>query len=303
MEDLTRDNYEELAIRMNSTRYPERYNEIISKKCKIRYMLNQVGRASFKQESEYMRGGFFPLNIDYLEEIKKMGDGTGGFSVDELTSRIKALVYNAFKDGALFLKFDTTSFLNKPNVKLAAEELNQIRTGGPIDVQGNLLHYIFDKLVEYAGELNMVICIHTGVWGNINYKNPLLIYDVIERHPGVTFDVYHMGMPFLHECGFLGKNYPNAYLNMCWSYIVSEKMATRGLDEWLDYIPYNKIFAFGGDFAYMPENIWAHLKIAKECFATVFAKRIDDNKITLDEAKKAIKAMFYDNPARVYHLE
>jgi hypothetical protein len=70
----------------------------------------------------------------------------------------------------------------------------------------------------------------------------------------------------------------------------------------LDYVPVSKVFGFGGDFATMPENIWAHLQIARENFAEVFSARIARGRMDLDGAKQVLKLWMYDNPARVYRL-
>ena len=296
-DDLTKENYRELGERMMQTRRAGRYKEILQDRCHIQYMLNQVGEASFPDDP-YMRGGYFPLNIDYSKAI----DGFDGSMEDFVQAQINELRL-AKKKGAVLIKFDTTSFLHKPDRHAAEAEYTDAHKGGSLDQQGAFTAYLFDRLVAAAGELDIVVCIHTGVWGNINYKNPLLVYDVIERHPDVIFDVYHMGMPFVNECGFIGKNYPNAYLNMCWSHIVSEEMAAKGLDDWLGYVPYNKMFAFGGDFSSMPENIWAHLEMAKQNVCRAFARRIDAARIDYEGAEMAIRCMFYDNPVRVYKLK
>ena len=40
---------------------------------------------------------------------------------------------------------------------------------------------------------------------------------MLELHSEVVFDLFHGGWPFMGEFLFLGKNYPNVNLDMCWA--------------------------------------------------------------------------------------
>ena len=121
-------------------------------------------------------------------------------------------------------------------------------------------------------------------------------------YPGVKFDVYHMGMPYARQAAFLGKNYRNVYLNLCWSPIVSEEMFSNAISEWIDLVPVNKIFGFGGDFIYLPENIYTHLKLTKKLLSDIFAKKIYKGQISYEDTIFIIKRWMYHNPKEVYGL-
>lgn len=133
-------------------------------------------------------------------------------------------------------------------------------------------------------------------------KTPPWLFPVVQENPEIRFDIYHMGMPFTGECAFLGKNFPNVYLDLCWSHIVSPQMLVRSLNEWLDLVPLNKVLAFGGDHATLPVNVKTHLREAKENLSVVFARRVEDGALGLDEAVAILKRWFYDNPKEAYGL-
>jgi predicted TIM-barrel fold metal-dependent hydrolase len=112
-----------------------------------------------------------------------------------------------------------------------------------------------------------------------------------------------MGVPYVHECGFLGKNYPNVYLNLCWSHIIAPEMIVRAIAEMLDYVPTNKVFGFGGDFLYNPEQTWGALQIAKENLSEVFARKVERGMMGVDEAEEILRLWLYENPAKAYGLQ
>jgi predicted TIM-barrel fold metal-dependent hydrolase len=300
-DDLTESNYRELGERMRATRYEGRYKEILQDRCHVRYLLDQVGQTHFSEN--WMKGAYQAIMKIQDPDLKAFLAANPTGSMEDYLDTVKAEIRKAAAEGAVLTKYDASCFLVKPDREKAAEEFASIRAGkGPLGYGSPLSCWLFDGTLETVKECGMVAAVHTGVWGDINYKTPMLLFPAVERHPEVLFDIYHMGMPFVRECGFLGKNYANAYVNCCWSHIVSDRMAVSALDEWLDYVPVSKVFGFGGDFATMPENIWAHLQIARENFAEVFSARIARGRMDLDGAKQVLKLWMYDNPARVYRL-
>lgn len=302
VEDLTDANYREIGEQMRATRYAGRYREILMERCKIKYMLNQAGKAGYP--NAWMKGCFQVVNKIHQADLKQFFEKQPHGSMEDYLASIVDEMMTAVANGAVLAKYDASSFLTLPDREKAREEFLAIQSGkAELRHGGVLACWLYEQTLEVVRETGIVAAVHTGVWGDINQKTPLLLFPVVERHPEVVFDIYHMGMPFVRECGFLGKNHGNAYLNLCWSHIVSERMTVSALDEWLDYIPTNKVFGFGGDFVTMPENIWAHLQIARENLAEVFSNRISREHMDLDDAKQILKGWMHDNPIRVYRLE
>jgi len=120
-------------------------------------------------------------------------------------------------------------------------------------------------------------------------------------HPDTRFDLYHMGMPYVRETAIMGKNFPNVWLNLCWSHIISPKMTMSALDEWIDLVPVNKIIAFGGDYKNV-ENVYGHLVMARENIAKVLGRRVEEGLLTENGAIEIAQEWFYDNPKGLYEL-
>ncbi len=302
MDDITEENYMQLGEKMRATRYPGRYKEILQDRCHIKYMLNQANIYGYP-EGDFMKGSISLVNTVTTTGLRKYKKDHPRATIDDYLNSMQEEFNIARRNGSILAKFDASCFISVPDRRKAEEAFARLDTTSIFLYQSDLAGYLFDRMIDMATHEGMVICIHTGVWGNINLKNPELLYPVVERHPKSTFDIYHMGMPYVHECGFLGKNYPNVYLNLTWSHIVSPRMAVEALDQWLDYVPLNKISAFGGDFISMPELIWAHLEIAKRNLAEVFSRRIMRGQMTMEQSKQILKMWFYDNPARIYGLD
>ena len=115
-------------------------------------------------------------------------------------------------------------------------------------------------------------------------------------------DLYHLGIPNVRETLQIVKNFPNAYLNLCWAHIVASDMVVQTLKEAIDMVPLNKIFAFGADYIHFVEKVYGHLHMARENIAIVLGDRVQRNLMDLDEAKHILRAWFYDNPKKFYGL-
>ncbi len=302
MDDITDENFMKLGEKMRATRYPGRYQEILKDRCHIKYILNQANIYGYP-EGDLMKGSIFLLSIVTTEGIQKYRRANPQATIDEYLAYMQEEIHKARLAGSVLAKFDASCFIFPPDREKAEAAFKNFDSTSVFVNQSDLAGYLFDRMIDIATGEDLVICIHTGVWGNINIKNPELIYPVVERHPKSIFDIYHMGMPYVNECGFLGKNYSNVYLNLTWSHIVSSRMTIEALDQWLDYVPLNKISAFGGDFITMPELVWAHLEIAKRNLAEVFSRRIIRGQLTMEQSKQILKMWFYDNPARIYGLD
>lgn len=300
IDDIDDTNYLLIGELLNRNKYPGHYQKILKEKCHIEYILNQTERACY--EDSYMKGSISIAARHFWKEVPNLAKTNPTLSLDEYLETVKNDMLAAKTAGAVLAKFDASCFLSRPDRAVALVEFDDLKNYGKIQYNSCLSAYFYDQCLEYCKECDLIAAVHTGVWYDINEKNPELLFPVVQRHPDVIFDIYHMGMPYVRECVYLGKNFQNVYLNLCWSHIVSDEMTRHALNEWMDILPTNKVFGFGGDFSTIPENIWAHLQLAKENISHVLAQRIVRQKLDLDEAKQILKMWLYDNPKRVYRL-
>jgi len=161
-----------------------------------------------------------------------------------------------------------------------------------------------ERQFEQAARHEMIVAVHAGMWGDFTQLDAKLMIEYFMRHKETTFDLYHLSFPSLHDAVIIGKNFGNVYLNLCWTHIMSPTLARQGMRELLDFVPVNKVFAFGGDYhAPAVDKVVGHLRMAQENVSAVLAERVTDGLMSIDEALVVARKWFLDNPRRVYGLE
>jgi predicted TIM-barrel fold metal-dependent hydrolase len=114
-----------------------------------------------------------------------------------------------------------------------------------------LADYLFHRLMERADEDDLPVQIHTGYlagnWGSLNSTKASYLIPIFEKYRRVRFDIMHASWPWTSELGAIAKNYPNVYPDLCWAWAMNPTQSERALSEWLDGVPFNKIFGYGAD--------------------------------------------------------
>lgn len=166
--------------------------------------------------------------------------------------------------------------------------------------------YIAHAIFRWANEQKLLLQVHTGYQeGNDGYfpdADPSHLIRVILQYPDIRFDLFHMGFPYQSKIGAMGKKFPNVYLNLCWMHILSPIVTQNTLHEWIQQVPLNKIFAFGGDCLFY-DGVVGHLELAKRCVANVLTAKVQEGFWVWKEAEKAAQMLFYLNPKKCYQME
>ena len=168
-----------------------------------------------------------------------------------------------------------------------------------------LQNFLVHESVRFAEEHDLVYQIHTGLQAGytnrISDSRPSHLVDLVSEYHRVKFVLFHGGFPWGREWGVLGRNFPNIYLDLCWMHIISPATTVQMLDEWLDYVPSNKILGFGGDLK-LVESIHGHLEIARDNIARTLARKVVRGDYDIPTALEIARRMLFDNPNRVFGL-
>ena len=168
-------------------------------------------------------------------------------------------------------------------------------------LQDYMMHYMMDL----ANKRNVVIQFHTGLLGGngneIYNSDPASLTNLFLEYPDVVFDIFHIGYPYEHTLSALAKMFPNVFIDMCWSHIISPEACINILSEWIDTIPLNKICAFGGDYTFI-DGVCGHLQLAKLNVSKALTKKIKDGTIDIDRSFEIAKLLFYENPMNIFKL-
>ncbi len=303
-DDISDETYRPLSERMQYENTPGIYQRILRQKCHIRVALTQAGRTDYDDD---LLVPLMPLDtygmVASREDIEKKATrfNMEVRSLEDYLAVAREGVAQLKTEGSVGLK--TASRPNAAVNRQAAEEIFESILAG--EQGGNtqpLRDFLMHEMFEIAADLDMVVAVHTGMWGDFRTLDPKHFIPIFPQHPRTRFDVYHMGMPWVRETGVIGKNFPNVWLNICWCHIISQKMTCSALDEYIDMVPMNKIIGFGGDYGRPVEKVYGHLLMAIEDIAAVLGGRIDRGLMGFDEAVSIANKWLYENPKELYKL-
>ncbi|MCL2814781.1 MAG: amidohydrolase [Oscillospiraceae bacterium] len=164
-----------------------------------------------------------------------------------------------------------------------------------------LFHYALRKAAKY----DLPVQIHTGhmagIRNDIVKTNAAHLTSAIELHEDVRFDLFHGNWPYMDEYLYLGKNYPNVYLNLCWAQSIDPLYCVEFMKRAVMTVPHSKIFAFGGDTG-MIEWAAGYLSQAKDNVACALSELSDSGWLGCGEAKQIGLDWFFNNPNEFYKL-
>ncbi len=163
--------------------------------------------------------------------------------------------------------------------------------------------HMFHHLLGLASDSGLPVQVHTGLHaGNGNFvenSRPTHLTNLFFLYPQLQFDLFHMGYPYQGEAAAIAKMFPNVHVDLCWAHVISPSASRRALHEFLDTVPANKIFAFGGDYRY-PELTYAHARIARRNVARVLAEMVAEGSCTEDESLELARMLLHDNPDALF---
>ncbi len=165
--------------------------------------------------------------------------------------------------------------------------------------------WLFNHFMRLACEYGLPVQIHTGhmagTGNDIVKTNAVYLTSLLELHQDVKFDLFHGNWPYMDEYLFLGKNYPNVWLDLCWVQLIDPVYCVEFLKRAIVTVPQNKIIAFGGD-AGAPEWTAGYLTMARDNVAVALSEMVDTGWINMGEARKLAADWFFNNPNELFGL-
>ena len=186
--------------------------------------------------------------------------------------------------------------------KLSGKELNAKE-------KKTLEDHLFWYAVDKATENKLPVKLHTGYYAGQNYmplsrlkNNPASATDLCRAAPQTNFVFMHIAYPYYEEMISVAKHYTNAYIDMCWAWIINPIAAKDFLKKYLVTAPANKVLTFGGD--YIPvENVLGHAVIARRGIALALAELVEEGWISLDNALELTDPIMHGNARGIFRLK
>ena len=290
-----------LSERIQSNNTQGLYDRVLKDACNMEYCMSQ-GCIS---DGDLMTSVSWVPNIPKeLEEIKYWtGSEVGSFDdfLETISQKIKHIKDSNYIGVKQFITPLSSDLPNYNNAKTLFNDLKTEKTTC-LEKINPFTDFIYDYIAKEVAKYDLVFCIHTGYWGDFRDLNPSYILPLASRNKDTKFDLYHLGYPYVKESIILGKCQQNIWLNMCWTYIISQKFAEDALYELLEMVPVNKILGFGGDY-FIVEKIFGHLTMARESIARVLGKKIEEKTLSFDDSIIIARKILNENPKFLYNLK
>lgn len=307
--ELSADTYLPLTERMQAANTPGIYDRVLRDRCNIRACLTQIWR--MPTDNLDLLIPILPVEhwttVAGRDEMLKRGEAVG-VQVNTLEDYLQAMrigLQQRKSEGMVGLKMMSAK-LPDPEPDAARQAFASLLSGHSYD-WAPLAAFLAHEILRLAGEMDLVVAVHCGIiwdnWNDFYQLHPRHMIPVLLRHRQTRFDLYHAGIPWVRVVGVMGKELPNAYLNLCWCHIISPRMTVSLLDEWLDLVPAHKIMGFGGDYHTPVEKVYGHLTLARRNLARVLAGRVADGLMTEQRALSVARKMLFDNPRELYRLD
>jgi hypothetical protein len=314
--DINRTTYRQLSEAIAKSAKPGWYQHVLKDKAGIVISIQDDGRANVDKRF------FAPVvRLDHFaaartrEELGVLESDTGVaiHSIDDLLRAMLAQLQSYLADGAVGIKiglaYRRTLRFDKVAKADAERVFNRISAhlgeGPSWEETKPLQDYVVHQIIREAIERDLPVQIHTGLQeGNENIltnSRPTDLVNLFIEYREAKFDIFHAAYPYIGELLALAKNFANVYFDLCWVHAISPAAGARALDEAIETVPANKIFAFGGDFM-IPEGAYGHCVLARQVVSRVLTRKVEDGYLTEDEAIALANKLLRENPAALFKL-
>lgn len=168
--------------------------------------------------------------------------------------------------------------------------------------------HLFWYCVDQATLNQLPVKIHTGYQaksGGSQFRfitdHPRDIIEMCRRSLATRFVFLHIAYPYWQELIAIAKQFPNAYVDMSWSWITDPTSARDFLKRYLVTAPSNKVFTFGGDYAVL-ECVPGHAQMARRGISLALSELVDEGWLGRGEAVDLVDPLLRGNAREVFRL-
>lgn len=199
--------------------------------------------------------------------------------------------------------------------KVEAEEVTEtflkILRRDPIEPaeRKRLEDHLFWYAVGKATQHSLPVKLHTGYYAGYNSmplgrlaENPAAATDLCRLSPETKFVLMHIGYPYYEELIAIAKHYSNAYIDLCWSWIINPIATKDFVKKLIVSAPINKLLPFGGDYAPV-EPVLGHAEMARQGIAQALTELVEEKWLSMADALELIEPIMNGNARRLFHLD
>ncbi len=169
--------------------------------------------------------------------------------------------------------------------------------------------HLFWRAVDQATAHGLPVKLHTGYYAGQNsmplsrlQHNASSAAELCRLSPETRFVFMHLCYPYYEEMLALAKQWSNAHVDMCWSWLINPVAAKDYFKKHIVTAPLNKLLPFGGD--YIPvEPVVGHAAIARRGIAQALSELVEEDWLTLSDAIECIPTVLNGNARRLFQLK
>jgi len=125
--------------------------------------------------------------------------------------------------------------------------------------------------------------------------------DLLNRYPGVTFDLCILNTVQMHELAAMGKIFPNCVVSGHWWYTFYPGAIRETLRERLEMIPVVKLNGLFSDSYYCEWTV-AKVAVYTRALAECLAQKVEQAYFSEDQALWVARRLLYENPVEHFGL-
>lgn len=313
--EIDRNSYTRIDQKMKAMARPGFYREVLARagieSCQVNaleaaVMRTETDRDVLLQDLSFL-GFTFLGNVDGVAREANIEVGTLEEYlrvIDYYYDRHGAEAVAVKNQGAYSRRLD----FEEVTPEAAAPLFDRWRRGeklGPAE-QKALQDCLFHHCVRRAIDHGLPIKLHTGYYAGHNgmplervSRNPADLCPILRRYPEAKFVLMHIGYPYQDEMIALAKHYANAFIDLCWTWIISPTACVRFVKEFLTAAPVNKLLGFGGDYIVI-EPVLGHARIARKGLTLALSELVAEGWMSEAAAIEAAERILRANALELF---
>ena len=168
--------------------------------------------------------------------------------------------------------------------------------------------HLFWYAVDQATAHGLPVKLHTGYYAGQNsmplsrlQRNAGSAAELCRLAPDTRFVFMHICYPYYEEILAVAKQWSNAYVDMCWSWIISPLAAKEYLKKHIVTAAANKLLPFGGD--YIPvEPVLGHAIIARRGIAQALTELVAEGWLKPADAMELVPRIMNGNARELFQV-
>ena len=195
----------------------------------------------------------------------------------------------------------------RSDAEAAFQSLKKLGSEASSEDRQCLGDWLWARAVELTIKHNLPFKIHTGYYDgygamNADFIRPANLCELLQSYPNARFVLMHIGYPYDNELIAMAKHFPNVTVDMCWAWSINPRVSAEFVRRFLNAVPSNKIFAFGGDCVNPAGSVGYALQ-TREWFARALQKEVDDEFLTERQAIEIAERLMMQNQYDYFDIE